>query len=131
MRKALVFGWFAIFVQVAITGVACAKGPYGNIHVGNWRGGAFTDDTTGTFSHCAATTTYGNGIILVVGQNAGNSWLLSFASPNFHLKQGETVPIDLTFDGSPKRGYLPAPILQSWRLQSCQRMWPALSRRRA
>lgn len=42
---------------------------------------------------------YGNGIILIVGLNAGNSWLLSFASPNFHLEQGETVPIDLTFDG--------------------------------
>jgi S1-C subfamily serine protease len=55
--------------------------------------------TRAPFSHCAATTAYGNGIILVVGQNASNSWLLSFASPNFHLKQGETVPIDLTFDG--------------------------------
>jgi S1-C subfamily serine protease len=86
-------------VQIAIASVANAKGPYGNIHVGNWRGGAFTDDNTGAFSHCAATTAYGNGIILVVGQNASNSWLLSFASPNFHLKQGETVPIDLTFDG--------------------------------
>jgi len=103
MRKALILGslgfFLAVFVQIAIGSIAHAKGPYGNIHVGNWRGGAFTDDNTGAFSHCAATTAYGNGIILVVGQNASNSWLLSFASPNFHLKQGETVPIDLTFDG--------------------------------
>ncbi len=86
-------------MQLAITSIAHAKGPFGNIHVGNWQGGAFTDDNTGAFSHCAATTAYGNGIILVVGQNTSNSWLLSFASPNFHLKQGETVPINLTFDG--------------------------------
>jgi S1-C subfamily serine protease len=84
---------------LAITSIVHAKGPYGNIDVGNWKGGAFTDDNTGAFSHCAATTAYGNGIILIVGQDAANSWLLSFASPNFHLKQGETVPIDLTFDG--------------------------------
>src|ERR1700751_5141632 len=96
MRQTL---FFAFLVQIAITSIANAAGPYGNIHVGNWKGGAFTDDNTGAFSHCAATTAYGNGIILVVGQNASNSWLLSFASPNFHLKQGETVPIDLTFDG--------------------------------
>ena len=91
--------FLALFVQLATIPSASAKGPYGNIHVGNWRGGAFTDDNTGAFSHCAATTAYGNGIILIVGLNAGNSWLLGFASPNFHLKQGETVPIDLTFDG--------------------------------
>src|ERR1700749_2170776 len=103
MRKALLLGFLsvflAVFVQLAITSIAHAKGPFGNIHVGNWQGGAFTDDNTGAFSHCAATTAYGNGIILVVGQNTSNSWLLSFASPNFHLKQGETVPINLTFDG--------------------------------
>ena len=79
--------------------IADAAGPYGNIHVGNWKGGAFTDDSTGAFSHCAATTSYGNGVILVVGQNAANSWLLGFASPSFHLTKGETVPIDVTFDG--------------------------------
>jgi len=35
----------------------------------------------------------------VVGQNAINSWLLSFASPAFHLTKGSTAPIDVTFDG--------------------------------
>ena len=75
-------------MQIAIGSIANAAGPYGNIHVGNWKGGAFTDDNTGAFSHCGATTSYGNGVILVVGQNASNSWLLGFASPNFHLTKG-------------------------------------------
>jgi S1-C subfamily serine protease len=96
MRKAL---FLAFLVQIAITSIANAAGPYGNIHVGNWKGGAFTDDNSGAFSHCAATTGYGNGIILVVGQNAGNSWLLGFASPSFRLTKGNTVPVDVTFDG--------------------------------
>ena len=85
MRKTL---FLALLVQIAIVSIANAAGPYGNIHVGNWKGGAFTDDGTGAFSHCAATTGYGNGVILVVGQNASNSWLLGFASPSFRLTKG-------------------------------------------
>jgi S1-C subfamily serine protease len=96
MRKLL---FLACLVQITIGSIAQAAGPYGNIHIGNWTGGAFTDDTTGAFSHCGATTGYGNGVILVVGLNTGNSWLLGFASPNFHLTKGGSVKIDVTFDG--------------------------------
>ena len=70
---------------------ALAAGPFGTIHVGNWVGGAFSDDSTGAFSHCAATTSYASGVSLVVGQNAGNAWLLSFASPTFKLNKGESA----------------------------------------
>jgi S1-C subfamily serine protease len=97
MRRALFLGFFAVFVQLAIASISHAKGPYGNIHVG--KGGAFTDDNTGGFSHCSASSIYGNGVILIVGLNAQNSWLLGFASPSFHLTKGNTVPVDVTFDG--------------------------------
>jgi S1-C subfamily serine protease len=83
----------------ASTTSALAAGPFGTIHVGSWIGGAFSDDSTGAFSHCAATTSYASGVSLVVGQNAGNAWLLSFASPAFKLNKGDTAPIDVTFDG--------------------------------
>jgi hypothetical protein len=66
---------------------------------GAWIGGAFTDDSTGAFSHCAAMSAYASGVSLVVGQNAGNSWLLSFASPAFHYNKGDNLAIDVTFDG--------------------------------
>ena len=53
----------------------------------------------------AATTSYASsGVSLVVGQNAGNAWLLSFASPAFKLNKGETLPIDVTFDGQAEAG---------------------------
>jgi S1-C subfamily serine protease len=95
LRKFLV----ACVLQAAITGVTHAGGPFGSIRVGTSTGGAFSDDKTGTFSHCGATTSYQNGVILVVGQNAANNWLLGFASPAFRLTKGETYPIDVTFDG--------------------------------
>jgi S1-C subfamily serine protease len=96
MRKALLV--FCL-LQAAVISVANAAGPFGTIHVGNWIGGAFSDDNTGKFSHCAATSTYGSGVSLVVGHNAANSRLLSFASPAFKFNKGETIQIDVTFDG--------------------------------
>jgi len=85
--------------QLVFASIADAAGPFGSIHIGAWNGGAFSNDGTGAFSHCAASSTYGSGINLVVGQNANNSWLLGFASSKFHLTKGNTVPIDVTFDG--------------------------------
>jgi S1-C subfamily serine protease len=79
--------------------MAHAAGPFGSVNVGNWIGGAFSNDQTGAFSHCAATTSYANGVILVVGQNAAGSWTLSFASPSYQFKQGENAAIDVIFDG--------------------------------
>ena len=43
-----------------------AAGPFGSINVGNWKGGAYTNDQTGAFSHCAAGTPYLSGIYFVV-----------------------------------------------------------------
>ncbi|WP_441239146.1 S1C family serine protease [Bradyrhizobium sp. 930_D9_N1_4] len=89
----------ASLLQVGIAAGAYAKGPFGSVNVGNWIGGAFTNDETGEFSHCAATSPYGNGVILVVGQNAGGSWILSFASPSYRFTKGENAAIDVIFDG--------------------------------
>ncbi|MBR0823353.1 S1C family serine protease [Bradyrhizobium liaoningense] len=89
----------ASLLQVSVAGAAHAAGPFGSVNVGNWIGGAFTNDETGAFSHCAATTPYANGVILVVGQNAAGSWILSFASPSYRFKQGENAAIDVIFDG--------------------------------
>lgn len=90
----------SVFVLATIaTSPATAAGPFGNIHAGNWSGGAYTDDTTGAFSHCSGATTYGSGISVVVGQNAQNNWLIGFGSPSFQLTKGDSFPIDVTFDG--------------------------------
>ena len=89
----------ASLLQVSVAGIAHAKGPFGSVNVGNWIGGAFSNDETGAFSHCAATAPYANGVILVIGQGAAGSWTLGFASPSYQFKQGESAAIDLTFHG--------------------------------
>ena len=89
----------ASLLQVSVAGISHAKGPFGSVNVGNWIGGAFSNDETGAFSHCAATTPYANGVILVVSQNAAGTWSLAFASPSYRFNKGENAAIDVTFDG--------------------------------
>ena len=84
---------------MGIAGSANAAGPFGTVNIGNWIGGAFSNDQTGAFSHCAATTPYANGVILVVSQNAAGTWSLAFASPGYRFNKGENAAIDVTFDG--------------------------------
>jgi hypothetical protein len=78
---------------------AFAAGPFGTIHVGHWQGGAYTNDTTGAFSHCVATASYQSGLLLSIAQNAGREWIMGFVDPNWNLPEGQTFPIVLTFDG--------------------------------
>jgi S1-C subfamily serine protease len=89
----------ASLLQLILAGAASAAGPFGSVNVGNWIGGAFSNDQTGAFSHCAATTPYANGVILVVSQNAAGTWSLAFASPSYRFNKGENAAIDVTFDG--------------------------------
>lgn len=89
----------AALLQVCLVGSAVAKGPFGTVNVGGWTGGAFSNDETGAFSHCAVTAPYANGVILVVSQNAAGIWSLAFASPSYHFNKGENAAIDVIFDG--------------------------------
>jgi hypothetical protein len=50
MARRILFAFSVAALFVASD--AFAKGPFGTIKVGNWTGGAYTNDTTGAFSHC-------------------------------------------------------------------------------
>jgi hypothetical protein len=78
---------------------AQARGPYGSINVGNWKGGAYTNDQTGEFSHCAAGVGYDSGIYFMVTVDQGAGWSLGFHNPKWALKNNQTFEIALTFDG--------------------------------
>ena len=86
---------------LAASSSAEARGPYGSISVGNWKGGAFTSDQTGEFTHCAATAMYQSGIIFLVMIDHAPSWSLGFAHDSWSLSGGQAFPIALTFDGGP------------------------------
>ena len=61
------------------------------------------DNTTGRFSSCAASATYGNGITLVVVIDRNWKWDLGFRSPNWRMREGTNIPIEYRFDRSQRR----------------------------
>ena len=91
---AIVTLWVAMFAGSN----AQAGGPYGSINVGNWKGGAYTDQN-GAFTHCSGGSVYASGIFFMVMIDRGGGWSLAFAHDKWSLKTGEAFPLTLTFDG--------------------------------
>lgn len=89
----------ALMSAIAFNLAAEARGPYGSINIGNWKGGAFTYDQTGAFSHCAAGAQYASGIYFVVMIDDVGGWSLGFSHDQWTLTRGQAFPLTLTFDG--------------------------------
>ena len=85
-------------MAVSIAG-AEARGPYGTVNVGNWKGGAFTNDQTGAFGYCAAGASYDSGIHFMVMVDQAMGWSLAFQHPQSKFTNNQAFPIALTFDG--------------------------------
>ena len=81
----------AILVASVIGTFAFAKGPYGTITVGEWTGGAYTNDNTGAFSHCAASSRYRSGVLVVLAKDLDGDWSLGFASDGLSFTTGVKV----------------------------------------
>src|SRR5665213_4028604 len=89
----------ALLSSLIAVSSAGARGPYGSISVGNWKGGAFTKDQDGAFSYCAAGVPYDSGIYFMVMIDHGAAWSLAFQHPKWSFKTNQAFPIVLTFDG--------------------------------
>ena len=91
------FGTIALLILSASS--VTARGPFGSVNVGNWSGGAFTNDQTGAFTGCIASANYKSGITVFVMVSNNVTWNLGFTHNNWSLKPGSAFPIVLTFDG--------------------------------
>jgi S1-C subfamily serine protease len=111
MRRGFVFG---VILSALLWGAppALAKGPFGSIKIGQWTGGAYTDDKTGAFTHCAAGAPYLNGVHMIISQNINGQWNVALASTSFNFTDGGMIPFDVIFDGQTQVrlfGAAPAP----------------------
>ena len=89
----------ALLSGLIVIPTAQARGPYGSINVGNWKGGAFTSDQTGVFTHCVAGASYDSGIYFMVMIDLAAGWSLGFQHPKWSFTGNQAFPIALTFDG--------------------------------
>jgi hypothetical protein len=88
----------ASFGCVVFSASSFAGGPFGIISVGRWQGAAYTNDK-GVFSHCIASAKLSNGAGLFLIEDAERSWVIGFATADWNLSGGRSLPITLTFDG--------------------------------
>jgi len=56
----------AIALLILSVSAVTARGPYGSVKIGNWSGGAYTNDQTGAFTGCVASAPYQSGITVIV-----------------------------------------------------------------
>jgi hypothetical protein len=68
-----------------------AAGPISPVNVGNWRGGSYTNDSTGKFSHCAVSASYRSGMIFSVAVGIVYSWRFGFTNNAWRLSSFGSV----------------------------------------
>jgi hypothetical protein len=78
----------------------------GSTKVEGWLIGAYSDDTTGQFSHCGTAIPYRSGISLIFSVGKDFAWFMGLANPQWDLKPGAQYDLTYSIDAGPK---LPAP----------------------
>jgi hypothetical protein len=73
--------------------VVCGSGPASAKAMSEWKlhgwlVGAYTNDTTKQFSHCAASIKYRSGILLLFSVTKDFRWMMGFANPEWRLNSG-------------------------------------------
>jgi hypothetical protein len=95
-RIAFLFGCAGTFGAFGIQPAISA--PIWNVSQNNWAYGAYSDDQTGIFSHCAATAPYKSGISLMFSVNRYYRWTMGFTNPAWNLKRDINIPISFWVD---------------------------------
>jgi hypothetical protein len=76
-----------------------------NFRSGQWLAGAYSNDQTKQFSHCAAFVPYRSGILMLVSIGRDFGWRLGFVNETWNLTSTPQVPVKLVFDiGAPWDG---------------------------
>ncbi len=83
-------------------GEANAAGPLRAFRAGFWSGGAYTDDRTGSFTHCSAGVAYDSGINMFILVTDAGRWWLGFVDRQWAFAPQAKLPVALRFDGGPR-----------------------------
>lgn len=96
--------WRRILGLVAVASVSAAlaspspAATLSNFRVGNWYAGAYSNDRTNEFDHCAASAKYRNGVLVLFSVGRNYNWSMGFAHPAWRLQPGTTYDIVFTVD---------------------------------
>jgi len=92
--------WLGAVVGAALLAPAAAEpATMQSGTIGNWLIGAYSDDATGQFHHCAMSASYRSGIFMVFSVNREMQWALGFANPAWQLTKGTKYQLGMSIDG--------------------------------
>jgi hypothetical protein len=74
-------------------------------NVRDWEVGAYSDDKSNEFSHCAMAAGYRNGVMLIFLIDRSEHWYMGLANANWRLTPGEKYNFDIWLDGSRGRNW--------------------------
>lgn len=92
---------------IALTGAvlasagAASAGQIAELSSGAWNGGAFTDNHTGSFSHCAVNAKYKSGVALYFAVSGSRQWSMGFAADHWQFKRGQRYQVHYQVDDGP------------------------------
>lgn len=92
----------ALFLVAAATTTARA-GTLETTKVAGWSVGAYSDDRTGTFSHCATSVPYRSGILLLFYLSKSLRWSMGLANQRWRLARGESFDVTYYVDDGPRQ----------------------------
>ena len=88
----------AALAATAIAPIEAEAKQISRFKVKAWSGGAYTDNKTGAFSHCAASVKYKSGILLLFSVDKDLKWRMGFAKDSWRLNRGDSYPISYRID---------------------------------
>jgi len=99
MRNVVTFAFLALALSL-FAEAAFAK-QISSITQDAWEGGAYTDDNTGLFNHCAASAGYNSGLGLIVSVGRDYNWEIAIVNPAWKLAAGSQHSLGFRIDGGP------------------------------
>jgi hypothetical protein len=90
-----------IGVILALLGSAADARELWSTHLHGWKIGAYSNERTGHFNHCATGITYQSGIFLFFAIDRGFGWSMNLANNSWQLRVGDSHPIRYQVDRSP------------------------------
>ena len=91
----------AVGAAVLAAAQSASAGKIAHLSSGSWTGGAFTNNHTGTFSHCAANARYKSGVALYFAVTGARQWSMAFSARHWKFERGRTYPLHYQVDDGP------------------------------
>jgi hypothetical protein len=88
----------ALVLPLALCAIAKAD-TLEQYQIAGWNAGAYSNDATGAFDHCAMSANYRSGTMLLFAVNSTYHWTIGFANPKWNLTSGSRYDLAMYVDG--------------------------------